>query len=288
MISSFGPQETVTRRAKTPVLQGKRLRLFQVEVATKIEKAFIAGSSKFDEPTLTAADLRKQGDLPAAGRDHLVLRAGPLLEVEPWGWSHYSSGDTNGRGWSFGIRRDVRKFRGVQTLQEYWQIAHPSPIQDVAPRAETSVTTEAQTIFLVHGHDAARHEVARFIERVVTDANVVILGEQASKGRTVIEKFEAHSATASFAVVLLTPDDIGRAKSTDVEQPRARQNVVFELGYFFGRLGRDRVVVLNKGGVEQPSDVAGIVYISYPDGNWKMELARELREHFNVDLRQAT
>jgi predicted nucleotide-binding protein len=61
--------------------------------------------------------------------------------------------------------------------------------------------------------------------------------------------------------------------------------VVFELGYFFGRLGRDRVVVFNKGGVEKPSDVEGIAYISYPTGSWKMELAREMTAAgFNVDL----
>lgn len=59
-------------------------------------------------------------------------------------------------------------------------------------------------------------------------------------------------------------------------KPRARQNVVLELGYFIGKLGRDRVIVLNKGGVEKPSDVAGVMYIDYPTGNWKVELMREL------------
>ena len=103
------------------------------------------------------------------------------------------------------------------------------------------------TIFLVHGHDQARHEIARFLERITKDVEVVVLSEQASRGRTVIEKFEEHGAVASFAVVLLTPDDIGRAVTASETMPRARQNVVFELGYFYGKLGRDRVVVLNKG-----------------------------------------
>lgn len=91
-----------------------------------------------------------------------------------------------------------------------------------------------------------------------------------------------------FAVVLLTSDDLGRAASAPVDLPRARQNVVFELGYFYGKLGRDRVVVLNKDGVEGPSDVRGIAYIAYPTGNWKVDLAKELQEAgFTIDLSRA-
>lgn len=92
-----------------------------------------------------------------------------------------------------------------------------------------------------------------------------------------MEKSEAHATTAAYAIVLATPDDVGRANNADpaADQPRARQNVVFELGYFFGKLGRDRVAVLNSG-VEKPSDVNGLAYISYPAGNWQVELANEL------------
>lgn len=91
-----------------------------------------------------------------------------------------------------------------------------------------------------------------------------------------MEKFEAHGGAASYAVVLLTPDDVG-GPTGGTSQPRARQNVVFELGYFFGKLGRDRVAVLNQS-VEKPSDVQGIVYIAYPDPAWQYKLAQELRE----------
>jgi predicted nucleotide-binding protein len=125
-------------------------------------------------------------------------------------------------------------------------------------------------VFLVHGHNgAAKHEVARFVERITGKAPV-ILDEQTSRGRTLIEKFETHAATAAYAIVLATPDDVGRINGTDpaTDQPRARQNVVFELGYFFGKLGRDRVTVLNSG-VEKPSDVDGLAYIDYPASNWK-------------------
>jgi predicted nucleotide-binding protein len=145
------------------------------------------------------------------------------------------------------------------------------------PESRGTPVPGPETVFLVHGHDgAARHEVARFIERI-TGKPPVILDEQAGQGQTLVEKFEAHAGTATYAIVLATPDDVGRVRSADpsADKPRARQNVVFELGYFFGKLGRHRVAVLGSG-VEKPSDVDGLVYIAYPGGNWQIELAKEL------------
>ncbi len=129
-------------------------------------------------------------------------------------------------------------------------------------------------IFIVHGHDGeAREAVARFLANIGFDP--IILHEQANRGRTVIEKVEANS-DVSFAVVLLTPDDEGRAKGKVLE-PRARQNVLLELGYFIGRLGRDRVCALMRGHVEVPSDFAGVVWQVMDSGNgWKQTLGREL------------
>lgn len=103
---------------------------------------------------------------------------------------------------------------------------------------------------------------------------MVILDEQDHRGRTIIEKFQDHADAAKFAVVLLTKDDVGGAQGEE-PRPRARQNVIFEMGYFYGKLGRDRVAVLNVG-VEQPSDFVGVGYIAY-SGNWKDELSKELR-----------
>jgi predicted nucleotide-binding protein len=129
---------------------------------------------------------------------------------------------------------------------------------------------------VVHGHEhGLLHEVVRVLERA-TSREVIVLHEQANAGRTILEKFEAHAATASYAVVLLTGDDVGGAVGGPTA-PRGRQNVIFELGFFFGRLGRDRVAVLLASGVEQPSDIAGLVYIPVdPNGAWKYRLAREL------------
>jgi predicted nucleotide-binding protein len=104
-----------------------------------------------------------------------------------------------------------------------------------------------------------------------------VLHEQANAGRTLLEKFEGHASEAAYAVVLLTPDDTGGARDQVHHLARARQNVIFELGFLFGRLGRNRVAVLLAPGVEQPSDIAGLVYIPVdPGGSWKYKLAREL------------
>lgn len=132
----------------------------------------------------------------------------------------------------------------------------------------------SKRIFIVHGHDeGAREAVARFLERLGFEP--VILHEQANKGRTVIEKVEANS-DVSFAVVLLTPDDEGCAKGCELE-PRARQNVLLELGFFIGKLGRHRVCALKRGQVEVPSDFAGVVWETFDSSNgWKLAIAREL------------
>jgi predicted nucleotide-binding protein len=137
--------------------------------------------------------------------------------------------------------------------------------------------TSTKKVFVVHGHDGeVKETVARFLTRLELDP--IILHEQASQGRSLIEKFETSSTDVAFAVVLLTPDDFGRAAARPPElHPRARQNVILELGYFLGRLGRTRVCALHKGGVELPSDFQGVVYIPFDAaGAWKTLLAQEL------------
>jgi predicted nucleotide-binding protein len=133
-------------------------------------------------------------------------------------------------------------------------------------------------VFLVHGHDqAVLHEVARFLERL--EQNVIILREQPNQGRTIVEKFENY-ADVGFAIVLLTPDDRGgpMAAPYDGQQPRARQNVILELGYFLGRLGRNRVCALYREGVEIPSDYSGVLYVKLDDaGAWRLALAKEMK-----------
>jgi predicted nucleotide-binding protein len=144
--------------------------------------------------------------------------------------------------------------------------------------ATVSSGPKGHKIFLVHGHDdRALHETARFLEKLHQE--VIILREQPNKGRTLIEKFEVY-ADVGFAIVLLTPDDKGGPQNGDASdlKPRARQNVVFELGYFIGRLGRNRVCALYLEGVEIPSDYSGVLYTKMDaSGAWRLEIAKELK-----------
>lgn len=185
-----------------------------------------------------------------------------------------------------GIPQTVTMLEGlISRLEEKREDLQPdkaSPIPGIAPLAGT------RRVFVVHGHDeAAKEAVARFLSKL--DLNPVILHEQPNQGRTVIEKFEGH-ADVDFAVVLLTPDDLGHPAGTPGEaKPRARQNVVFELGYFVGRLGRSRVCALHKGNVEILSDYDGVIYVSMDDPQgWRLLLAREIKAAgIDVDLNAA-
>jgi predicted nucleotide-binding protein len=152
---------------------------------------------------------------------------------------------------------------------------------EVTPNRAPEIREKSNSIFIVHGHDdGPKQAVARFLERL--GLKPLILHEQPSQGRTVIEKFEAY-ADVGFAVVILTPDDecISNGKTIF----RARQNVILELGFFAGKLGRPKVCALKKGNVELPSDYIGVVYTEFdPHDGWKQELAKELdAAKYNVD-----
>ena len=139
--------------------------------------------------------------------------------------------------------------------------------------------TGSNRVFVVHGHDnEMKQAVARIVERLGLEA--VILHEQPDRGQTIIEKIERFS-DVGFAVVVLSPDDMGHSKADgpDAARPRARQNVILELGYFAGKLGRENVVALHRGDIELPSDYDGVLYTTYDgDGAWPYKLTRELRE----------
>lgn len=141
----------------------------------------------------------------------------------------------------------------------------------------------SKKIFIVHGHDnELRLDVSRTVEKL--QLKPIVLHEKSDDGLTVIEKFEQNSLDCDFAIVLLSPDDIGCSKNIDIAQAqsRARQNVILELGYFIGRIGRKNVMALVKddptGPLELPSDYAGVVYTKYDKSEgWKMKLAQRLK-----------
>ena len=135
----------------------------------------------------------------------------------------------------------------------------------------------SRTVFVVHGHnEEAKESVARFVEKL--GMKVIVLHEQPSLGTTIIEKFEKYSSVR-FAIVLLTPDDVGAAASQPkMLKQRARQNVIFELGFFVAKLGRRNVCALYKEYVEIPSDIHGLLYVPMDrNGAWRSQLAREMR-----------
>jgi predicted nucleotide-binding protein len=153
----------------------------------------------------------------------------------------------------------------------------------------TQQTGENQNdIFIIHGHNLElKQAVAVFIRKL--GLNPIILDEQANKGLTIIEKFEAHS-NVQFAIALLTADDLGRAISEDNDllRPRARQNVILEFGYFMGKLGRGRVCGFLGKGVEVPSDYSGVMYIEADREDWRFKLVRELKAAgLDVDANRA-
>lgn len=209
-----------------------------------------------------------------------------LMRQEP-DLPHWSGPVDNPYDWQLRIPRDIRGWRELEDIAEYVAKREES----IKPRSravesdtvmdDRSIGDEMAkaTIFIVHGrNDARKHETARVLEKL-TGRDPVILHEQANRGQTIIEKFEKHARSAAFAVVLLTADDVGGLQDQQERlQARARQNVVFELGFFVGVIGRDNVVALYEPGVELPSDLHGVLYTELdPAGAWEPELARELR-----------
>src|SRR5690554_3074677 len=167
-------------------------------------------------------------------------------------------------------------------MLEFGQPAQPTSqggsFQNPSPSKPKVVARNKRKVFIVHGRDnEAKQEVSRFIEKIGLEA--IILHEQASSGMTIIEKIEHYSNDADFALVLYTPCDLGRGShESNPPNNRARQNVVFEHGYFMAKLGRENVCALVKGAIETPNDISGVVYVALDQsGAWKNDVARELQ-----------
>lgn len=173
-------------------------------------------------------------------------------------------------------RTDLLTAKGVfeQYLEEMQEQEEDCMVQT------SQVKGNYSKVFIVHGHDGELKEsVARIIEKQGIQA--LILSEQVNRFAAIIEKIEKNS-DVSGAVCLFTSDDFGRTKGERVDKPRARQNVIFETGYFVGKLGRENVVLINDGKVEIPSDLQGIAYTH--TNEWKLKLLQELKAiGYNID-----
>lgn len=147
------------------------------------------------------------------------------------------------------------------------------------------IIPNSKKVFIIHGQDKTNLLSLRslLIERF--GLNPIILNEQASKGRTLIEKFEQEALSAAFAFALFTPDDEIGTQTFQYHQ--ARPNVIFEIGWFFSRLGRNRVAILFKSGTKIHSDLDGIVRIEFEDSiNERiLEIERELIASEMINIR---
>lgn len=157
------------------------------------------------------------------------------------------------------------------------QILDEARIEPVTETKPATAAARSDRVFIVHGHDLQAVDQTELLIRRF-GLTPIILRDRPSEGRTVIEKFEAHS-NVGFAIVLLTPDDIG-GKDADRFAPRARQNVIWEWGYLVAKLGRPNVICLYKQGVELPSDLHGLVTIHVEDD--VRDKAEEVRREFTA------
>lgn len=264
-------------RKLATALSDPDLQVINDDLKSKVDfDAFVGNSSKGGMAGSGQLDWPLEKELELGLTLHLIENAGNDPE---WLLSFCHTWYYDGSKIIAGVRKLTRSVL-IPFARDY-----KNYITSKAPTVSLESRSADKTkVFIVHGHDEGpRESVARFLEKMGLEP--IILHEQASRGMTIPEKLIAHG-DVGFAVVLLTADDLGRANGSSDELPRARQNVILELGYFVGRLGRDKVCALLKGGVEIPSDFVGTVYIEWDSGTaWKVELARELRAAgYDVDL----
>ncbi len=193
------------------------------------------------------------------------------------GLNIYDTDEQRQQKFAAGIPQTVTMLSGlIARLEEKAEDLKESQVASIQPaKAPPRI---GRKVFVVHGHDdAVKERVVRFLSAL--ELEPVILHELPNQGRTIIEKFEEETQV-DYAIVLLTPDDSGQLADSSVEaQPRARQNVIFELGFFIAKIGRDHVCALYTGNVELPSDYSGVLYIPMDDaGGWQLLVARELTQ----------
>ena len=167
----------------------------------------------------------------------------------------------------------------LRLLESAIEILEKSPPETDAGGEAASSKPPGDKVFVVHGHDEeALAGVKGFLDRAGLES--IVLRDEPNRGQTIIEKFLESSEEVGFAIILLTPDDIGGGSgSASFEElmPRARQNVIFELGFFIAKLGRERVCALFRQGVEIPSDYEGVLFVEFDErGEWREEMIREM------------
>jgi predicted nucleotide-binding protein len=224
----------------------------------------------------------------AHGDEHLFKK---LTSLKTDGSNNYLY--TDERDFPEAMARISRVIRALETFG-HSAIQNENALLELHRASQSTVKLEPKTkklqpqkVFVVHGHDnAVLFRVKETLQ--VLGLQPIVLREQPNNGRTIIEKFETYSDVA-FAVVLMTADDMGGSLK-EIESgsslPRARQNVVMELGFFASKLGRSGICVLKDDAVQVPSDIMGVVYTPIDQNEaWRLNLAKELRgAGYDIDL----
>jgi predicted nucleotide-binding protein len=208
------------------------------------------------------------GDIVISESEKSSVELLPEIKAE----EERSSNET-GIGWGLSDEYLVIK-NGRNVTRTY--VPHPPIKEGGSEKKEKLKQAPSRNVFIVHGHDdKPKLELARMLEKL--GFNAIILSEQADKGRTIIEKLEQETIGMGYAFVILTPDDsvlsdwkefwtrVMADKESEEDflsliKHRARQNTILELGYFVGKIGRNRVCCLYREGVEIPSDIHGVLY----------------------------
>lgn len=197
-------------------------------------------------------------------------------------WEKFESIDLKVVNGNYQDKFDLLKKTVTTALKEL--VIQPEAEKNLQ-RNESKSQNSEKSIFIVHGHEEGiKNKVARFIENL--GYKPIILHEQASTGKTIIEKLETYS-NVRFGIVLYTGCDEGRkAKEDQILKKRARQNVVFEHGYLIAKIGRNNVCALVENVVEIPNDISGIIYIEIDINDaWKFSLVREMKDSgLEVDM----
>ena len=154
------------------------------------------------------------------------------------------------------LREEVREHPNVL-------LSAPVTTRNVNSPVVINQRVDSESVFIVHGHDETNMLRLQKLIRDRWELEAIILKFEPGKGRTLIEKFEEEATRARYAMVLMTPDDL--IETVDGGYTQARPNVVLELGWFYGRIGRQNVCILSKSGTKLHSDLDGINRVDFND-----------------------
>lgn len=261
---------------------------YKVQLMTIGRPLLLHGLSEEEVKKVILDGVKEATELKALTQEGVSLRS--VGEVEAWlkkskETIDAGSYDTSCEVYQEASSRITQMQRMYETIRGYVTAKLMYYQQFFVLQAKISTNQSVQSfdmekVFIVHGHNGElKQAVARLVERQGLQA--IILQEQTNPSATIIENFERHS-DVGCAICLFTADDYGRAKGDTEDRLRARQNVVFETGYFAGKLGRDRVILIADRNIEIPSDLNGVLYAER--SNWQFEVLKGLRRiGYNID-----